>query len=59
MKSEFIKNLYRIGYAKNNVITKTKYEKQLTVAFQRRFRQMMVNGKIDLECFIISKKIAK
>ena len=48
----FLKNLYKIGYSKLN--------KTLIVkAFQRRFRQSLVNGKIDKECLIISKKLVK
>ena len=29
----------------------------LTKAFQRRFRQDLVDGKIDQECLIISKNL--
>ena len=51
-KKEFFKNLDKIGY---------KINKQVFVirAFQRRYRQMMVNGKIDQECFLISKNLVK
>ena len=31
--------------------------KYLTIAFQRRYRPELVNGKIDKECFLITKKI--
>ena len=31
----------------------------LTKAFQRRFRQNLINGKIDQECFLISKNLMK
>ena len=46
----FLKNLYKIGYSKLN--------KTLIVkAFQRRFRQSLVNGKIDKECLLISQNL--
>ena len=52
----FLRNLYEIGYP----ITKNKNEKiNLTKAFQRRFRQNLINGKIDQECFLISKNLMK
>ena len=53
----FLKNLYKIGY---NDIKKFKFHKNikyLTLAFQRRFRQSLVNGKIDKECLLISKNL--
>ena len=46
----FLKNLYKIGYSK---INKTK----LVEAFQRRFRQSLINGKIDQECLKISENL--
>ena len=58
-KIKFIKNLYEIGYPKNILINKYKYSKLLTTAFQRRFRQELVNGIIDQECLIISNNLAK
>ena len=52
----FFNNLYRIGYLR----TKIKKEKtNLIKAFQRRFRQSLINGKIDRECLLISKKLIK
>ncbi len=56
---KFIKNLYKIGYPKNLKINKTKYNKAITFAFQRRFRQEIVNGKIDKECLLISENLLK
>ena len=44
---------------KKNKIKIFKYSKIITIAFQRRFRQEIVNGKIDQECLIISKNLAK
>ena len=58
-KVKFIKNLYKIGYAKNKFYNKHKYLKLLTTAFQRRFRQELVNGIIDQECLDISKNLIK
>ena len=58
-KNKFIKNLYKIGYPKNILFNKYKYSKLLTTAFQRRFRQELINGIIDQECLFISNNLAK
>ncbi len=58
-KNYFIKNLYKLGYAKNLNKKKIKYSNLLTFAFQRRFRQELINGIIDEECLIISKNLVK
>ena len=58
-KKKFIKNLYKIGYSKNILFNKYKYSKLLITAFQRRFRQELVNGTIDQECLFISNNLAK
>ena len=53
----FLKNLYKIGF---NDVEGVKYHqnlKFLTLAFQRRFRQSLVNGKLDKECLLISKNL--
>ena len=55
----FIQNIYKIGYPKNNKINKKKYLKILTMTFQRRFRQELVNGIIDKECLKISQNLLK
>ena len=55
----FIQNLFKIGYPKNSNISKSKYTKLLTTAFQRRFRQELINGVIDLECLLISNNRIK
>ena len=59
----FVKNLFKIGYLikapKNYNLSNTQYIKILTKAFQRRFRQELVNGIIDQECLIISENLAK
>jgi N-acetylmuramoyl-L-alanine amidase len=60
-ESIFFNNLFKIGYSKkypkNN--SKNKYLRELAKAFQRRFRQELVDGKIDQECLIISKNLIK
>ena len=56
-KKIFIQNLHKIGYPRSSKIEKYKYSKILTKAFQRRFRQELINGVIDQECLIISKKL--
>ena len=53
----FFKNLFKIGYSKDK--GKSKYLRQLAKTFQRRFRQELINGKIDQECLIISKNLIK
>ena len=55
----FYKNLFKIGYSKKKPlnINRVKYLRELAKAFQRRFRQELVNGKIDRECLLISKNL--
>jgi len=55
----FYKNLFKIGYSKKKLlnINRVKYSRELVKAFQRRFRQELVNGKIDRECLLISKNL--
>ena len=55
----FLKNLYKIGYSKVLNKNRNKNIKLLTSAFQRRFRQDLVNGIIDEECLLISKNLTK
>ena len=50
----FYKNLFKIGYPKKVLNKKT-----LVKAFQRKYRQNLINGKIDLECLLLSKNLAK
>ena len=58
-KNIFIKNLRKIGYVKKLNKKNKDYFKILTIAFQRRFRQILINGIIDRECLIISRNILK
>ena len=57
----FFNNLLKIGYSKKipKNLNKTKYLKIITKAFQRRFRQDLVNGNIDRECLVISENLLK
>ena len=55
----FIKNLYKLGYCKISGYNREKSNKILTTAFQRKYRNRLINGKIDHECFLISKNILK
>ena len=55
----FLENLNKIGYPK---IPQKNYNiKKLFIikAFQRRFRQKLINGTSDQECLIISKNLLK
>jgi len=60
-KAHFYKNLSKIGYLIKNSknIKKNKFLNYVTKAFQRRFRQELINGKVDQECLLISKNLAK
>ncbi|MBD1166112.1 ABC transporter substrate-binding protein, partial [Pelagibacterales bacterium SAG-MED10] len=53
---EFSKNLHKIGYMKISQ-KRSKKDRLIIKAFQRRFRQDLVNGLVDKECFLISKNL--
>ena len=53
----FIKHLNKIGYLTINL--KNNKKVKLVKSFQRRFRQKIINGKIDKECLIIAEKMSK
>jgi N-acetylmuramoyl-L-alanine amidase len=57
----FFRNMLKIGYSKKypKDNSKNKYLNELAKTFQRRFRQELVDGKIDQECLIISKNLIK
>ena len=55
----FIKNLNKIGYQIIKRLNFNSNKKFITKAFQRRFRQNLVNGIPDRECFLISKNLLK
>ncbi len=56
---DFFNNLYRIGYQKINNLTYSSSKKFLIKAFQRHFRQSLINGNLDQECLMISKNLIK
>ena len=60
-KQKFYKNLHQIGYSRTSLKNFNEiYKMKLIVkAFQRRFRQELVNGIIDKECIIISNNLVK
>ena len=57
----FLNHLSKIGYSKKapKELGKDKHLKNVIKAFQRRFRQELINGKIDRECLLISKNLFK
>ena len=56
----FYNNLYKIGYLNKKFknLRKINFKSYIVKAFQRRFRQELINGKIDKECLIISENLA-
>jgi len=58
-KDFFINNLFKIGYSKRypKNASKNSYLNYITKAFQRRYRQDLIDGKIDKECLIISQNL--
>ena len=54
----FFKFLNKIGFQTRFNIKKSKYQKKLIEAFQRRFRPELISGIIDKECFFIAKNIS-
>jgi len=57
-KSEFIKNLKKIGYCFNNNKRRANLIRTFK-AFQRHYRKELINGIIDKECTIIAINILK
>jgi len=57
----FFRNLFKIGYSKifPKNIGRNKYLRELIKSFQRRFRQELVDGKIDQESLLINKSLIK
>jgi len=60
-KEFFFNNLFKIGYSKKTSkdLNKDRYIRDVAKAFQRRFRQELINGKIDRECLLISENLLK
>ena len=58
-KKIFLNNLSKIGY---NLKIKKIFDKNtrfIIIAYQRHFRQELIDGKIDKECLLISKNLTK
>ena len=57
----FFSNLFKIGYSKKipKYMNKNTYLRDVTKAFQQRFRQEIIDGKIDKECLLISASLLK
>ena len=56
-KIKFIKNLNKIGYC---ISTKKKsFLTKVLKAFQRHYRQELIDGHVDKECLIIAQKLSK
>tara|TARA_B110001450_G_scaffold247711_1_gene263078 strand:+ start:170 stop:907 length:738 start_codon:yes stop_codon:yes gene_type:complete len=57
----FLNNLFKIGYSIKTPkgLNKNIYLRELVKTFQRRFRQELIDGKIDRECLIISVNLLK
>ena len=60
-EKKFFDNIHKIGFTKKKPknIKKDKFLMLLAQAFQRRFRQDLINGKIDNECLLISENLVK
>jgi N-acetylmuramoyl-L-alanine amidase len=58
-EEEFLKNLLKLGYKKISPAKLDIKNKILIKAFQRRFRQCLINGIADKECLLISKNLIK
>ena len=58
-EKKFFINLYKIGYSKVRSKGCIDKKRLLITAFQRRYRQGLVNGISDQECLILSKNLAK
>ena len=56
---KFLKYLYTFGYKKIEELNWNSNKKIITKAFQRRFRQSLINGISDKECLLIIKNLLK
>ena len=54
----FFKFLNKIGFQTRFNIKKSRYQKKLIEAFQRRFRPELISGILDKECFFIAKNLS-
>ncbi len=53
----FLIYLKKIGYKISRKLPAKKSEKFLIVAFQRKYRNALINGKVDHECLLIAKNL--
>ena len=58
-ENKFFINLQKIGYTRVKLKRHAIKKKLIVKAFQRRFRQSLVNGICDKECLILSKNLLK
>ena len=58
-ESIFMTNLRKIGYLKTSQQNNNIKKRNIIKAFQRHFRQNLINGISDQECLIISKDLLK
>ena len=58
-ESNFMVNLTKIGYFKISQKNNNSKKRIITKAFQRHFRQKLINGIPDKECLMISKNLLK
>ena len=58
-EKKFFTNLHKIGYTKVQLKSSINIKRLLVKAFQRRYRQELVNGISDQECLILSKNLLK
>ena len=58
-ENKFLQNLLKLGYNKINGLNLASEKKVIFKAFQRRFRQSLINGFSDKECLLISKNLLK
>ena len=56
-KSEFINNLKKIGYCFS--INNKSFFVKIVKAFQRHYRQEVINGLLDKECLIVAENLSK
>ena len=58
IRNIFFKNLYKIGYRYFSIVKRSKNDKLIIKAFQRRYCQSKVDGLIDKKTLIISQYLA-
>ena len=56
-KKNMLKMIKKLGYSR--VLTAGQLDKNFTKAFQRRYRQQLINGIFDQECYLILNNLQK